>query len=73
MQKTRINDLTTGFINQLPVDTFVTLQTDQTIAADVMFKHFLTLGITANSTNGIRFGEDVVVTDGGQYIESKLA
>lgn len=36
-----------------------------------MFRNFLTLNITANFTNGIRFPEDVVLVNGDKYIESK--
>lgn len=53
------------------MDTFLTVHSDQTIAANVMFNKVLAASIDTNTTNGLRFGEDVALLDGDQLIESK--
>lgn len=65
-----IGELITTNINQMPVDTFMTIATDQVVDSVLVLSRIQSVAIQANQTNGFNFGNDVVLLHGNKTIES---
>lgn len=58
-------------INNIPVDTFFTLKTPQTIAANINISRFFAINVNSRLVNDIEFGNDVAKSTDNTTIEGK--
>lgn len=56
-------------INNVPVSSFFTLHTSQTVESQVLFTHVHVMHLYTNFTNGIHFDTDIVLTTADSTIE----
>lgn len=59
-------------LNSIPVSSFFTLNTRQTVNAQVLFSRVHVPHLQSGQTNGLRFDTDIVLTTGDKVIESKF-
>lgn len=67
-----IQDAELKHINNIPVDTFFTLKTPQTITANVNISRFFAMNVNSRLVNDIAFGKDVAKSSDNTTIQGKF-